>query len=91
MSIRAREGLPEFTKSLSPSQLHTHLHREAYGSGAEVYCGCCDDIDFSALAMCCECEGSTDFSSLWGSSADGQQHDDLPVIHLLLKIELLWL
>ena len=30
MSLRAREGLPEHTHMLTPSQLHTHLHHEAY-------------------------------------------------------------
>ena len=30
MSLRAREGLPEHTHMMTPSQLHTHLHHEAY-------------------------------------------------------------
>ena len=30
MSIRARQGLPEYTQQFTPSQLHSHLHQEAY-------------------------------------------------------------
>ena len=30
MSLRAREGLPDHTRSMLPSELHAHLHRDAY-------------------------------------------------------------